>query len=148
MGLVFDFYAILTGGLYLIGKGTKEMFNDIDVANRAEVRRQYAASLVDEDLEQFFRRELAKPESREAIWEALERFKRENPMWCRQHDGSHGLYCKIYAESFGWQHIGTKRLPSIDAYNIDMVLDLLMDTQGKKTKQKAKWAALEEYPCR
>ena len=106
------------------------------------------------------------PDMYDAVWERIESFKRNNPVFCdeeakksliKKYDGTYD-----YTSRFGWQNVGKERLPFRTANGSlygksqyqDLELDgnrniavmLLMQTYGKMKLSHAKTTAKKLYP--
>lgn len=159
-----DLFGIFGGGAWLIKEGVREIGEQAE--NRAvnELINSFVVENTDLELEKKLTQELLNPESHQDIWELLERYKLENPVWCRQHEksGWYGEYTQQFHEpNFGWHDIGRKRVPLLDengtvrgknaqeesqlAANRNLVLQMLLEMRGKMRYDIALIEARKKY---
>ena len=139
-----DLFGIFGGGAWLIKEGVREIGEQAENRTVNELINSFVAE--NTDLE-------------------LERYKLENPVWCRQHEksGWYGEYTQQFHEpNFGWQDIGRKRVPLLDengtvrgrnaqeesqlAANRNLVLQMLLEMRGKMRYDIALIEARKKYP--
>ena len=146
-----DLFGIFGGGAWLIKEGVREIGEQAENRTVNELINSFVAENTDLELEKKLTQELLNPASHQDIWEALERYKLENPVWCRQHE-----------TNFGWQDIGRKRVPLLDengtvrgrnaqeesqlAANRNLVLQMLLEMRGKMRYDIALIEARKKYP--
>jgi len=161
---VTDLFTILAGGVWLTKEAVKSSLELEE--NKANARQifDFIEEHTDEILESKCRAYIDNPECSEQIWETLESFKRDNPVWCKKHEneGWVGQYTKTYYQPlFGWQDVGKKRIvlhaassslqqksrerAALDI-NRGIVLNMLMQTYGKMTVAMARLEAEKKYP--
>lgn len=160
-----DLFALLGGGAWLAKEGVCEICEQTNNRNTKELIDAFIAENTDLELETKLNEELMNPVYHGSIWAALEKHKRENPVWCKQHEksGWYGEYTKkFYEPNFGWQDIGHKRIPLLDeagtahgknmqeemqlSANRNLVLQMLMEMHGKMRYDVALLEARKKYP--
>lgn len=160
-----DLFGILGGGAWLAKEGVREISERTDNRNNKELIDAFVAEHTDLELEEKLKKDLLNPALHDSIWAALESYKRDNPVWCKQHEksGWYGEYTQQFHEpNFGWQDIGNKRVPLLDAKgtvrgknaqeegqlaaNRNLVLQMLMEMNGKMRHDIALLEARRKYP--
>ena len=68
----------------------------------AEARKEYVKAHTDSELEERLMHDVENPEKYEELWERIESFKRDNPVFCSKHASRY--------ERFGWNNVGHERL--------------------------------------
>lgn len=164
---VGDLFSILGGGAWLAKEAVLEICEDQDDLVRSKRIQDFVEENTDQELEGRFNEEILLPSNCEKIWETLELFKRDNPVWCKRHErkGWRGQYTGEYYEPvFGWQDIGHKRIPLFGRNgspygktqregdvlddNRKSVLQMLMETHGKMLRNIALTRARKKYPLK
>lgn len=160
---VLDLFTILAGGAWL----TKETFHEIGERgvekHCAQQFHTFIAQHSDPGLERELSAMVEDRSSYNAVWERIEQFKRDNPVWCSQHEekGYRGYDGKYIEPGFGWQSVGKERLPfhntagALDSanqnysarlsYNRLLAVSMLMQTYGKMSLVDARDAANKKY---
>lgn len=162
---VLELYEILFGGAWV----TKELFKEAGERGvekrRSELIKQYVAEHTDLELEERLMREVESPSKYNEVWERIENFKRENPVYCKReadkswkkkYDGTYGYFSR-----FGWQDVGYSRLEFRTSKgslygktqredillegNRNIAVYLLMQTYGKMKLSHAKTQAENMY---
>ena len=160
-----DLFSMIGGGAWLLKESANAIGECADDSVRSALIEAYIAEHTDPILEERLRAEIEDPACCQVIWQRLEEYKRDNPVWCRQHEeqswrGQHTK--KMYSPAFGWQSIGVERIPFRDeqgklhgknqteekilACNRNRVLALLMHTYGKMTIAEARYYVEEKFP--
>lgn len=163
---VTDLFGMIAGGAWLTKEAIKE---NLELSgNRAQAQQvlAYIEEHTDVELEKRLREELLSPACYDSVWRRIETYKRDNPLWCRQHETAawQGQYTGTeYQPLFGWQDVGKKRLPFWDesaspdsaaskeaaaSFNTNrgIALSLLMQTYGKTPLAIAQIEAERKYP--
>lgn len=164
---VLDFYTMLAGGAWLAKETVKEVGERGSESHRSALWDQFVAEHTDLELERQLMKMVEDPACYNAVWERLEQFKRDNPVWCSQHEekGYYSEWDNRYIDpGFGWQSIGKERLEFFKNYgsyehpyysiygkskyetqclaaNRKDVLNMLMQIQGKMTLRRARLEA-------
>ncbi len=160
-----DLFGILGGGAWLAKEGVREICEQTDNRTNKALVDAFVAEHTDLELEEKWKKVLLDPARHDNIWRTLERYKRDNPVWCRQYEkaGWYGEYTRqLHEPSFGWQDIGNKCVPLLDekgtvrgrnaqeenrlAVNRSLVLQMLMETSGKMRQDIALLEARKKYP--
>ncbi len=160
-----DLFGILGGGAWLAKEGVKEISEQAENRDRNALIDAYVAEHTDPALEEKLKKDLLDPALHDGIWKALESYKLDHPAWCREHEktGWYGAYTrKFYEPNFGWQDIGLKRVPLLDAKgsvrgrnaqeeerlaaNRSLVLQMLLEMHGKMRHDIALLEARKKYP--
>lgn len=161
-----DLFSIFAGGAWLATETAKEIGERAVGEKRSRLIKAYIAEHTDPELEQRMMEDVKNPDMYDAVWERIESFKRDNPVFCdeeakksliKKYDGTYG-----YTSRFGWQNVGEERLPFRTANGSlygksqyqDLELDgnrniavmLLMQTYGKMKLSHAKTTAEKLYP--
>ena len=162
---VLDLFTILAGGAWL----TKETFREVDEHGAEQYRtkliNEFIAQHSDIELERQLQAQIENPACYDEIWQRLELFKRDNPVWCKERESKpeylpNSTIC-LPAQP-GWQDVGVQRLPFRDEYgyltpanqrlahilsqNRTFTLIMLMETYDKMTLSRARQAANKKYP--
>ena len=162
-----DLFSIFAGGAWLATETAKEIGERAVGEERSRLIKAYIAEHTDPKLEQRMMEDVKNPDMYNTVWERIESFKRDNPVFCdeeakkfliKRHDGTYD-----YASIFGWQDVGKRRLMFRTANGClygksqyeDMELDgnrniavmLLMQTYGKMKLSHARATASELYPA-
>lgn len=168
---VLDFYTMLAGGVWVTKEVVKEIGNQGTMQAQDALVKKYVEEHTDLELEHQLTKMIEDPACYETVWERLETFKREHPVWCSQHEEK-GYYSKwdgtYIKPSFGWQDIGKERLEFFENYgtwqypyysiygrthsetqrlqaNRNCARRMLMQMHGKTTLFCANWEAREKY---
>lgn len=160
-----DLFGIIGGGAWLAREGIRDICEQVDNRTNKELVDAFVTENTDLELEAKLQKELLNPALHNDIWESLEKFKRDNPVWCKQHEdtGWYGEYTqKFHEPNFGWQDIGHKRVPLLNAKgtvrgknmqeesqlaaNRNLVLQMLMEMHGKMRHDIALIEARKKYP--
>lgn len=168
---VLDFYTMLAGGAWVTKEVVKEIGNQGTMQAQDALVKKYVEEHTDLELEHQLTKMIEDPACYETVWERLETFKREHPVWCSQHEEK-GYYSKCdgtyIKPSFGWQDIGEERLEFFENYgtwqypyysvhgrtqnrtgrlslNRAIALDMMMQTFGKRPLFEAEHDAREKY---
>lgn len=168
---VLDFYTMLAGGAWVTKEVVKEIGNQGAMQAQDALVKKYVEEHTDLELERQLTKMIEDPACYETVWERLETFKREHPVWCSQREEK-GYYSKwdgtYIKPSFGWQDIGKERLEffeNLGSYNYPyyslngktqetsrrlhyhrlVAIDMLMQTFGKRPLFEAEHDAREKY---
>ena len=154
-------YKLLSGLFGLLAGGAMIAKDSIDAAREnvrsmeiAEARKEYVKAHTDSELEERLMHDVENPEKYEDLWERIESFKRDNPVFCSKHASRY--------ERFGWNNVGHERLMFRSAKgglygktqyesmlldgNRNIAVYLLMQTYGKMKKSHAQAEAERIYP--
>lgn len=161
---VLDLFTILAGGAWLTKETVREIGERGAEQHCAQLYNEFVARHSDLELEHQLRAQIEDPACYDKIWQRLELFKRDNPVWCREHEekGRYDANGRYVEPVFGWQFVGKERLPfrskygslysnnqsesSRLAYNRLLAVCMLMQTYGKMSLVDARDAANKKYP--
>ena len=153
---VGDLFGILAGGAFVAREACIEIGEKAEGEERAKQIKVFIAEHTDAELEQRLTADVENPSMYEEVWKRLEEFKRDNPVFCKQHTSQY--------DRFGWANVGKERLnfrsekgsligssqneELILKSNRNVAVYLLMQTYGKMTVNAALEAAREKYPLK
>lgn len=161
---VLDLFTILAGGAWLTKETVREIGDRGVEQHCAKLYHEFVAQHSDPELERKLNAMVENPSCYDSVWEHIERFKRDNPVWCSQHEekGCYGYDGKYIEPGFGWQSVGKERIPFHDmngsltprnlnysmrlSYNRLLAVSMLMQTYGKMSLVDARGAANKKYP--
>lgn len=146
---VLDLFTMLAGGAWLAKETIRETADRGNEKYKHDLAKQYMEENTDIKLEQDFVRLLDRNcTGHDEIWTRLEEFKRDNPVWCELHSKM-PYYCtytqKFVDPSLNWYHVGRARQIVRDNVNRSTVLNMLMETCGKRTLDAARHDTFDLY---
>lgn len=148
MSNIADLYSILGGGAWLLGETAKEIAEYQDKLSNKQLVQAFVAKNTDRELEMEYVRKMEDSSNHPALWERLEAFKRDNPVWCMQHSEQEVYFDQVQTfihPPFGWQDIGHKRVPMAGS-NRRTILHMLLQTHGKMRQDIAIDEASKRFP--
>ncbi len=163
---VLSLYAILAGGAWLTKEYVLEVSEREDDRVRGQVIKKYITEHTDPEIETQMREYVIKtPDNK--VWERIETFKRDNPVYCAREVRRHPpktVSCydgtkETYVNCICWSRIGKERRNLYASKNTQYEQMLasdhrseavcyLMQTYGKKAYSHAKAEAERLFPLK
>lgn len=153
---VGDLFGILAGAAFVAREVGIEISERAEGEVRSKLIKEFVAEHTDVELEHKLIADVENPYKYDEVWNRLEEFKRNNPIFCKKHTSQY--------DRFGWENVGKARLRFRDSNgtligknqneelalkgNRNIAVYLLMQTYGKMTENSALEAAREKFPLK
>lgn len=164
VGGVISLFVIFAGVFWLIKEAMRESGEKRANQKQDQLANDFIKKHTDLAMENALRKRVEDPAYYDAVWERLETYKKDNPVWCKEHEerGHYDANGRYVEPVFGWQSVGKERIAFRDvdgsltprnlnysmqlAYNRDHIVGMLMQTYGKMSLVNARDAANKKYP--